>query len=109
MEQVDFKSEVRLGKYDKLYCQTILINSLILREARSSSEIEDVVTTNDKLFKAFSASTQKVDPQTKEVLRYREALWTGYNRLKRRPVFTTNLFVDIFRIIKFGMSHVHIY
>ena len=80
--------------------QKILINSLILQEARSSSEIENVMTTNTKLFKAFSASTQKVDPQTKEVLRYREALWTGYNRLKKRSIFSTNLFIDIFRIIK---------
>ena len=80
--------------------QTILINSLILQEARSSSEIENVMTTNNKLFKAFSASTRNVDAQTKEVLRYREALWTGYNRLKRRPVFSTNLFIDIFQTIK---------
>ena len=80
--------------------QTILINSLILQEARSSSEIENVVTTNDKLYKAFSSSARSIDPQTKEVLRYRQALWTGYNRLKKRQVFSTNLFVDIFRIIK---------
>ena len=80
--------------------QAILINSLILREAQSSSEIENVITTNDELFKAFSAKTQNVDPQTKEVLRYREALWEGYNRLKQRSIFSTNLFVDIFRIIK---------
>jgi Fic family protein len=80
--------------------QTILINSLTLREARSSSEIENVVTTNDKLFKAFSSSARSIDPQTKEVLRYRQALWTGYNRLKKRQVFSTNLFVDIFQIIK---------
>ena len=80
--------------------QTILINSLILQEARSSSEIENVVTTNDKLFKAFSSSTRSIDSQTKEVLRYRQALWTGYSRLKKRSVFSTNLFVDIFRIIK---------
>lgn len=80
--------------------QTILINSLILQEARSSSEIENVMTTNDKLFKAFSSNMQSIDPQTKEVLRYRQALWTGYKRLKKRPVFSTNLFIDIFRIIK---------
>lgn len=80
--------------------QTILINSLILQEARSSSEIENVTTTNDKLFKAFTAKTQNIDAQTKEVLRYREALWAGYIRLKRRPVFSTNLFVEIFQTIK---------
>jgi len=58
------------------------------------------VTTNDELFKAFSSSARSIDPQTKEVLRYRQALWTGYNRLIKRQVFSTNLFVDIFRIIK---------
>ena len=80
--------------------QTILINSLILQEARTSSEIENVVTTNDKLFKAFSSSNRSIDPQTKEVLRYRQAIWTGYNRLKKRSVLSNNLFVEIFRIIK---------
>jgi Fic family protein len=80
--------------------QAILINSLILKEARSSSEIENVVTTNERLFRAFSSNIQSIDPQTKEVLRYRQALWTGYSRLKKRTVFSTNLFVDIFQIIK---------
>lgn len=80
--------------------QTILINSLTLHEARSSSEIENVMTTNDKLYKAFTAKSQNVDAQTKEVLRYRDALWTGYQRLKKRPVFSTNLFVEILQNIK---------
>ena len=79
---------------------SILINSLTLREAQTSSEIENVITTNDELFKAFSSNAQTVAPQTKEVLRYRQALWMGYNRLRKRCVFSTNLFVDIFRIIK---------
>ena len=75
--------------------QTILINSLTLQEARSSSEIENVMTTNDKLFKAFTAKTQNIDAQTKEVLRYREALWTGYKRLKKRPVFSWDASNDL--------------
>lgn len=80
--------------------QTILINSIILQEARSSSEIENVITTNDKLYQAFSSSQRSIDPQTKEVLRYRQALWTGYNRLKKRRMFSTNLCVELFQIIK---------
>ncbi|GAF78540.1 unnamed protein product, partial [marine sediment metagenome] len=80
--------------------QTILINSIILQEARSSSEIEDVITTNDKLYQAFSSSQRSIDPQTKEVLRYRQALWTGYNRLKKQCLFSTNLSVELFQIIK---------
>jgi len=80
--------------------QDILINSIILQEAQSSSLIENVVTTNDKLYKAFSSDRKDIDPQTKEVLRYREALWEGFRKLKNRPVFSTNLFVDVFRTIK---------
>jgi len=80
--------------------QSILINSLTLQEARSSSEIENVITTNDKLYQAFSSSQKSIDPQTKEVLRYRKALWSGFNHLRKRPLFTTNLFIKLFQIIK---------
>jgi Fic family protein len=80
--------------------QALLVNSLILQEAKASSEIENIITTNDALFKAFTAKTSRVDPATKEVLRYREALWEGYNALKKRPILSTNLFTGIVRTIK---------
>ena len=80
--------------------QALLVNSLILQEAKASSEIENIITTNDALFRAFTAKTSQVDPATKEVLRYREALWEGYNTLKERPVLSTNLFVDIVQTIR---------
>lgn len=80
--------------------QTILINTLPLQEARSSSEIENVLTTNDQLYEALAAKTEDYDPQTKEVLRYKEALWGGYNKLKENNLLTTNLFIDIFQKIK---------
>ena len=78
---------------------SILINSLTLQEARSSSEIENVLTTSDDLFKGFAVSEGRIDPQTKEVLRYREALWNGYTKLKKKSVFGTNLFIDIYKKI----------
>ena len=78
----------------------ILITSITLQEAKSSSAIENIVTTNDKLFKAFSAKAQIIDAPTKEVLRYREALWEGFNQLKKNELLTTNLFIKIFRKIK---------
>ena len=80
--------------------QALLVNSLILQEAKASSEIENVITTNDALFRAFTAKTSRVDPATKEVLRYREALWEGYNALKERPILSTNLFVTIVQRIR---------
>jgi len=80
--------------------QSILVNSLVLQEAKASSEIENIITTNDALFKAFTASSTRIDPATKEVLRYREALWKGYSELKRSGLITTSLFVRLVQIIK---------
>ncbi len=62
--------------------QSILINTITLQEAKSSSEIENIVTTNDALFKAFTTQSPQVDAATKEVLRYREALWEAFSTLK---------------------------
>lgn len=78
---------------------SILVNSLVLREAKASSEIENIVTTNYALYKAFTASSSKVGPATKEVLQYRTALWEGFNELKKRGLLTTNLFMKIVQTI----------
>jgi Fic family protein len=80
--------------------QSLLVDSLILQEAKASSEIENIITTSDALFQAFTAKTKNIDPATKEVLRYREALWKGYNILKNRPVLSTNLFIELVQTIK---------
>lgn len=79
--------------------QGVLISSIVLQEARLSSEIENIVTTDDALYRADADADGKADPHTKEVLRYREALNYGFRALKERPL-STNLFVDIVRIIK---------
>lgn len=80
--------------------QSILVNSLALQEAQASSEVENIVTSTDALFEAFSASDKEIDPATKEVLHYREALWGGYKLLKERGVLSTNLFIDLVQMIK---------
>ncbi|MBU0732904.1 MAG: Fic family protein, partial [Proteobacteria bacterium] len=69
-------------------------------EAKASSEIENIITTHDALFRAFSSKTSQTDPATKEVLRYREALWEGFSSLKDRPLLTTNLFIRIVQTIR---------
>lgn len=79
--------------------QGMLISSIALQEARLSSEIENIVTTNDELYLADADPDGKSDPHTKEVLRYRQALFHGFQALKARPL-TTNLFVEIVRLIK---------
>src|SRR3989304_6160364 len=64
--------------------QNILINSLTLKEAKDSSEIENIITTHDELFKAFSLQPQNINPATKEVLNYKEALWFGYKQVQQK-------------------------
>ena len=65
----------------------ILINTLPLLEARASSEIENIVTTADKLFRYLQADAG-ADPATREALRYRRALLEGAKALKARPLAT---------------------
>jgi Fic family protein len=79
--------------------QAMLINSLVLQEAKASSEIENIVTTNDALFRAMAAGSGTVDAATKEVLRYREALWEGFDRVKKGARLNAALFVDLARAI----------
>jgi len=67
--------------------QGMLINTLPLLEAQASSEIENIVTTMDKLFENLHGEGN-VDPATKEALRYRQALMEGYRALGRRPLST---------------------
>jgi Fic family protein len=79
--------------------QGMLINSITLQEARLSSEIENIVTTNDDLYRADADADNTSDPHTKEVLRYRQALRYGFGALRNRPL-TTNLFIEIVQLIK---------
>lgn len=65
----------------------MLINTLPLLEARASSEIENIVTTADKLFRHVQADAG-ADPATREALRYRRALLEGVKALRKRPLTT---------------------
>lgn len=68
--------------------QGLLINLLPLLEAKDSSEIENIVTTSDRLFQ-FAQEEAKADPATKEALRYRTALFSGFQSLQDRPLCIT--------------------
>ena len=67
--------------------QSILINTLPLLEARASSEIENIVTTTDKLF-VHRDHEASADPATKEALRYSRALFSGFQTLSKSPLST---------------------
>lgn len=78
--------------------QAVLINSIPLLEAKGSSEIENIVTTADKLFR-YSFSESKADPATKEALQYRKALKHGFELIQKRPL-STNLCEEICSVLK---------
>ena len=67
--------------------QSMLISLLPLLEARASSEIENIVTTTDELFRHVGNDAQ-ADPATKEALRYSRALFNGFKALKQNPLNT---------------------
>ena len=80
---------------------SVLVRVIGLQEAKWSSEIENIVTTNDELYRAFSEENGNgTDPQTKEVLSYNDALWHGFNRLQEGVPLATRLFVEIARVVK---------
>ena len=70
--------------------QSILLNTLPIQEARDSSEIENIVTTSDALYKANVEKEMKIDQTTKEVQRYTIALNEGYKRVQEDGLITVN-------------------
>jgi Fic family protein len=78
--------------------QTILINSIPLQEARLSSEIENIVTTQDALFRAAVEEPGHADAATREVLRYRTALRHGYDALQVRPI-SIDLMIELCSVL----------
>ena len=77
----------------------VLVNALPLLEARASSEIENIVTTTDKLFEFADIAEDRADAATKEALRYRTALYEG-TKMVRRRMLTTDMAIQICSTVK---------
>jgi Fic family protein len=75
--------------------QGILINTLALQEAKDSSEIENIVTTHDELFKDDVSPESFANPAAKEVLRYRQALRVGFEQVRSSGLLTCNHIIQI--------------
>ena len=87
------------GRATSLPNQTILLDTLFLQEALASSEIENIVTTQDEVF--------RVDPlldtgsvEAKEVARYRDAMRLGYRKWQENRFISENMLIDMFRLLK---------
>ena len=71
--------------------ERILISSLTLQEAKDSSEVENIVTTQDDLYRAgLDPSHQFINAATKEVLFYREAINEGFRMVRNKDILTLN-------------------
>lgn len=75
--------------------QSMLINAVILQEAKDSSEIENIITTQDDLYKALTLNKSTISPQTKEVVNYRKAIFYGYEIAKKQGFIKVNDIISI--------------
>jgi Fic family protein len=98
------KAHRSLGKLDgisrKLPNPLMLVNTISLQEAKSSSEIENIFTSDDELYKAISTTDTRISPAAKEVLRYRESLWTGVEHISRHDQIDLQSIIRIYQNIK---------
>ncbi len=75
--------------------QGILINTLGLQEAKDSSAVENIVTTHDALYQGAASFEHATNPATKEVLRYKEALSIGLQKVRATGLLTINHLVAV--------------
>lgn len=84
----------------KLPNQGMLVNTIALREAKASTEIENIFTTDDELYRALSGSDESLKGNAKEVLFYRDALWKGLSKLNDDKKISIDLITLLYREIK---------
>ena len=90
--------------------QSIFVNTISLREAKASSEIENIFTTDDDLYRSLSYQDDLyLEGPAKEILHYREALWTGYQAIVRDKQMTMEAIIDVYRKVKNTMDGIRPY
>lgn len=79
--------------------QAMLINAIVLQEAKDSSEVENIITTHDELYKALTVNKTHISPGTKEVVSYRKAIFHGFDLAKRQGFLRVNDIVGIQQVL----------
>jgi Fic family protein len=103
-----FKATIKANKLLaelKGYCQTLpnpqmLLNTIVLQESKESNAIENIVTTQDELYKATLMGDGVKNQAAKEVLQYREAIYWGIAELQKNNLITTNLLVGLMQRLR---------
>ena len=75
--------------------QAMLVNAVVLQEAKDSSEIENIITTQDELYKALAANRKHISSETKEVVNYRKAIFQGFRLVKSQGFLKVNDIVGL--------------
>ena len=89
------------GRARSIPNQAILINTLVLQEAKASSEVENIVTTQDELFRASLFWEEADSPAAKEVANYGDALKRGFDQLQAsQGLLTNNILIEMFQVLK---------
>ncbi len=79
--------------------QSIIANTALMKESQDSSEVENIITTQDDLYTATYANATEVDSATKEVMFYKEAIDAGLDALKDHSFISINDIVKIQKIL----------
>ena len=88
------------GLVSQLPNQSLFINVVTLREAKASCAIEDIVTTNDALYKALSYQDEDIpEGPVREILRYRDALLGGYRATKPEGWMTFDVLISMYQTV----------
>lgn len=85
--------------------QHILIKTITINEAKCNSEIENIVTTHDSIYKVLVESGYKVK-SAKEVVDYISAIWRGYEMIKEKGFISTNVLVELQGMIEHNKAGV---
>lgn len=75
--------------------QEMLVNAIVLQEAKDSSEIENIITTQDELYKALTVKNTNITLETKEVVNYRRAIFVGFDVIQKQGFLRVNDIVTI--------------
>ncbi len=103
LSDVNFKIGELKGILNQLPNPEILLNAITLGEAKDSSEIENIITTYDELYKEMANPSSSFGA-AKEVLRYHRAIMTGYNYIKENGFISVRLIKDIQNEIEINKS-----
>jgi Fic family protein len=79
--------------------QTMLLNAVVLKEAKDSSEIENIITSTDELYEALTSNKSQKKSEIKEVVNYRRSIFIGYEIVKKQGFLRVNDIVQIQQVL----------